>query len=430
MSVSERVKLPYRSLLEFIALLTAAAIAIAIASDGVAQTASVNVRELGPAQSVSSTTFGLILQIHAFADGRVLVNDGGARRLVLLNKSLGEESIVLDSAGGGANYYGPRATTIVRYSGDSALFVDGQSTSLLLISPAGKVSRTISPPKPSDLRWLSTSASGVDSRGLLVYRGGPPRTKKTPAIALTREELLRHDSIPIVRANFDTRVVDTVANLVLPADRIIDLFPANGKPGATVLHKPPMLFDEWCVTSDGLIAIVRGSTYRFELFDASNQQVVNAKLPFDWRAITEIEKKHYLDSAKAAFDSSVARRAAATTTIGRGGIGIELRSPTQAGLQDTHIWITPAEMPSYWPSIRQGSVSADLDGNVWILPASSSLASSGVLVYDVVNNKGVLTSRIRLPVGRVIAGFGRGGMVYTSLKQETGGWMLEARSIK
>ncbi|MEP6833014.1 MAG: hypothetical protein ABJB74_06450 [Gemmatimonas sp.] len=417
----------------FAAATVATAAFFAIAGECAAQASAIAVRELSPVQSVSAQPFGLILQIHAFPDGRVLVNDGGARRLLVLNKSLAVESVLLDSLSGEANFYGPRASPIIHYTGDSALFVDGPSLTLLVVAPDGKIARTISPPKPTDIRWMATSAAGVDARGNLLYRGGPPRAGVKPGVPITRAELLARDSIPIVRAGFESRVVDTVASLVLTTDRRLDSRTVNGKSETIVFHNPLLVYDEWAVTSDGNVAIVRGSTYQLEIFDQNNKQLVSAQIPFDWRAISDKEKQHILDSARAVLDSAAARAAAAGSrtveTNGVSGRGLTLRSPSSVP-PSTHLWVTPDEMPSYWPSIRQGAVTADLDGNVWILPATSNAASSGMLVYDVLNNKGALVYRVRLPAGRVVAGFGRGGVIYTSVKQATGGWTLERRTVQ
>ena len=68
-----------------------------------------------------------------------------------------------------------------------------------------------------------------------------------------------------------------------------------------------------------------------------------------------------------------------------------------------------SDMPDYRPAFRQGAARGDADGNLWI--RTSKMVNGGT-VYDVINNKGVLTDRVLLPPGRVIAGFGPGGEVY------------------
>ena len=82
------------------------------------------------------------------------------------------------------------------------------------------------------------------------------------------------------------------------------------------------------------------------------------------------------------------------------------------------------DLPDYYPPIRQGAALGDADGNVWILPATSAQSKAGELVYDVVNGRGTLTHRVRLPLGRSIAGFGRAGVVYLMSKEGVG-WRLE-----
>ncbi len=87
------------------------------------------------------------------------------------------------------------------------------------------------------------------------------------------------------------------------------------------------------------------------------------------------------------------------------------------------------EMPDYQPPIRSGAAKADLDGNLWILPTTSAQSKAGELVYDVVNSKGELFQRVRLPVGRSIAGFGHKGVVYLMYRDGTTGWFLERTRI-
>ena len=72
-------------------------------------------------------------------------------------------------------------------------------------------------------------------------------------------------------------------------------------------------------------------------------------------------------------------------------------------------FVTIDELPDYRPAFRQAAARGDADGNLWI---RTSKLSNGGPVYDVINNKGVLIDRVAIPPGRVIAGFGPGGMVY------------------
>jgi hypothetical protein len=83
----------------------------------------------------------------------------------------------------------------------------------------------------------------------------------------------------------------------------------------------------------------------------------------------------------------------------------------------------------YLPVISVSSTTADLDGNLWILPRTSTLSQKGELVYDVVNTKGELFERVRLPLGRAIAGFGKGGVVYLTSGNIANGFYLERTTL-
>jgi len=51
-------------------------------------------------------------------------------------------------------------------------------------------------------------------------------------------------------------------------------------------------------------------------------------------------------------------------------------------------------------------------------------------VDDVLNPKRGLFERVRLPVGRSVAGFGRGGVVYLQAGDRTNGFTLERVKIE
>ena len=121
---------------------------------------------------------------------------------------------------------------------------------------------------------------------------------------------------------------------------------------------------------------------------------------------------------------------------GGGGAGGPVMAFSSSGGPGGPQTITPKiefvplkEIPDYYPAIRAGATKADLDGNLWILPTTSAQAKAGELVYDVINNKGELFQRVRLPVGRSIAGFGRNGVVYLMYRDPATGWFLERTKI-
>ena len=60
---------------------------------------------------------------------------------------------------------------------------------------------------------------------------------------------------------------------------------------------------------------------------------------------------------------------------------------------------------------------------------TTSQSKNGELVYDVVNPKHGFVQRVRLPLGRSIAGFGKGGVVYLQVGDIRSGFFLERTTI-
>jgi len=93
------------------------------------------------------------------------------------------------------------------------------------------------------------------------------------------------------------------------------------------------------------------------------------------------------------------------------------------------VYVPLDSMPNYYPPIRSGAASADRDNNLWILPTTTTQSKNGELVYDVVNRKGELFERVRLPAGRSLAGFGVGGVVYLMWSDGDKGYYIERTHV-
>jgi hypothetical protein len=162
-----------RSLL---ALTLAASSALAQPSGPQAAGALPPVRTLGTKIASSTELLGAVSQARALPDGRVLVNDNLGRKVVLFDRTLQSYTVVADTTSATANAYSSRAAGLIAYRGDSSLFVDPQSLSMLVIDPRGQVTRVMSVPRPNEAGQLiggPNGTPGFDAQGRLVYRAPP-----------------------------------------------------------------------------------------------------------------------------------------------------------------------------------------------------------------------------------------------------------------
>ena len=83
--------------------------------------------------------------------------------------------------------------------------------------------------------------------------------------------------------------------------------------------------------------------------------------------------------------------------------------------------VSPADLPDYKPPFLANSTRADRDGNLWV-------RIQGGYVYDVIDRKGELVDRVRIPANRQIVGFGPGTVFLSS--RENGVTKLEVAKIR
>jgi hypothetical protein len=389
---------------------TLTAVVIAAAASAGAQT-PIPIRTIGPILASSTENVGRAITVRATSDGHVIVGAGARQRVYAFDSTLKTFTIVVDS-GTGTGIVPIRTTGVIPYLGDSTLLPDFGANALLVLDATGKQVRSMAPPRAQDLVFLGIPAAfgrpGFDAKGRLIYRTQLPpnlRPKPTPSgdqkIEMTP---VNPDSAPIVRGDFDTRRIDTLAWMKTPSQGRVAMEvkenPAGGPPSMTMhmMVNPFPMSDEWSLLSDGTIAIVRVHDYHIDWIDPDGSRRSSPKMPIDWRRYTDEERTQRVDSIKRVVDEQLKRQ---TSMMGPGGPQIKM-----------DVTVVPdSEFPSFWPPIQPGSVLSDLDGRLWILPATSTHAANG-LTYDVVNRSGELVERVQLPKDRVIAGFGPHNVLY------------------
>jgi hypothetical protein len=417
------------------------------------------IRPLGSIAAKSNEAFTNAVAIRALSDGRVLVNDPSKRRVLLFDSTLATFSIVADSTPATANAYSGRFANLIAFRGDSTLFVDPQSLSMLVIDPSGKIGRVMSVPRAEDAATIAGpigGAVGFDGTGRLVYRSfRPPRPMMSPDGHMTRPEM--PDTSPVVRVDLATRQLDTVGFIKTPRPNIQMSRDADGRMQMSMTMNPLPVIDEWAVLSDGSIAFVRGRDYHVDWVNPDGTRSSSPKMPFEWQRLTDEDKVAFIDSVKAARErmgaaggpqivvggAPVAAGSAApptgagdrvAVTIVQGGAppgGAAGGTPTRGSNQPApprFNFVSPSELPDYKPPFFAGSVRADADGNLWIRTIPTKAIPGGP-VYDVVNRQGGLVDRVQIPSGRTIVGFGAGGVVYLA-NRDGGTTYLEKAKVR
>jgi len=396
-----------------------------------AQTAApvIPVRQLGPALATSRDTMGVFVTIRALSDGRVLVNDVGHTRVMLLDSTFSRGRVVIDTVGGADASSPARAprhsVTLIRYPGDSTLYIDRAAQSVLVLDQSGRVARVMALPRPQDIPYLAGGGEGgqpeIDAKGRLVYHGvyRPQLRPQDPNIRVPINISLQRDSAPIVRADFDTRTIDTLMALKLNLGALFDRVESDGQGNVTLHYHVSVedADDQWAMLSDGTVAVVSVQDYHVEFLDQDGTRRSGPKMPFDWKRIDDARKQFLIDSLKPSLDSI------------NDAPGRTLNTPDgPRQLRSRYAFRPKDKMADYEQPITTGAVKADLNARLWIVPHTSASAQGGVL-YDVVNRQGQLAERVQFPKNHALVGFGPKGEVYV-LRIEGKNGFLERRKVR
>lgn len=441
-----------------------------------------DVRPLAPILARTTEPMGAVSTVAPLPGGRVLVNDILGRRVVMFDSTLALLGVVADSTSATGNAYGARGGGLLSYWGDSALFVDPASLTMMAITPAGTLAGVKAVPRANEISLLvggPNGRPGFDPQGRMIYRG----VARGPAPAANARPTMGNfvmpqqpDSAPVVRVDPATRKLDTLAMFKIPK---IDINVSQGNDGRisvqTKVHPMPTT-DDWALLSDGTIAIVRGHDFHVDWVDADKRMTSSAKIPFEWQRLSDEDKEMIVDSARTAMEkqreeaqrmlgsaggpaafmagggaermmaggafgvfsegmgpparggapapapaAAPATGAARADTAARGG-----RVPGGlAGFQIPPINIVPAnELPDYRPPFGLQSALGDLEGNLWVR-TTAPVGDAGP-IYFVIDRQNDVVARIQAPQGRIIVGFGKTGIVFLAFRDAEGHSYMES----
>jgi hypothetical protein len=370
------------------------------------------VRQLSDLRASDTTILMGVASARPLPNGGVIVNDATKRQLVVFDSSLQKHTVIADTSTNSPNSYGLRGAFggLIPYVGDSSLFIDTESAAFLVIDEHGRFARVMAPTRPNDLFYISSGGyglAGFDPKGRMIYRTmrrNPSNFSFDPNLPIGKPVVTTlPDSAPLLRSDFDKRTVDTIGMIRIAVQKQAMTRLQNGGIMNSVVFNPLPSSDEWTLMPDGTIAIVRGHDYHVDWLSPDGKLTSSPRMPFEWKRITLEEKQQLVDSVRKSFAEREAKLPPPPPPIPGQPVFPRMTITT----------VEPVDLPDYYPPVRSGQVRADPEGNIWILPSTSSDAKGGLL-YDVVNRSGEVFERVQLPKGRTLVGFGKHGVIYMS----------------
>jgi hypothetical protein len=456
------------------------------------------IQRIETASAVSTELLGAITSVRELPDGRVLLNDGTRRRLLIMDTTLNTVEIVLDSLSEIANAYGIRAGALIPARGDTTFFVDPASLAIVVIDEHGRIVRVRSVWRAEHVTYVTSAIgsfgyAGADAHGRIVYRiAARPAPPAVPPPAGVPYFPPQPDSAFLVAVDLDTRRLDTLTAIAIPKrNQTVRQMPQGGY-SIDVMVNPMPAEDQWAIRPDGTLAIARWRDYRVDFLDTRDGTWRSSqKLPYEWQRLTDEDKQRIVDSTRVAqqrqrenswimtliqWVNQYNQQYPPNLEVPDGftpfmGLPRDWLLPPGVKLPENYIYacppgeqppaptptaagappmpsclpapifpmagpnqtppmptirpvtvIPPDELPDYKPPIPTsptGAIRADFEGNLWIRAVPPKPIPGGI-VYDVVNAAGELVNRIQLPPGYTLLGFGRGKIVFLSMRDPKG----------
>jgi hypothetical protein len=364
----------------------AASPSLALAQDEppAGQTVGPPIQRITTASALSTEPLGNITSVRELPDGRILLNDGTRRRLLLMDTTLNLVEVVLDSLSEISNTYGTRPGALIPFRADTVLFIDPASYAIVVLDPAGKIVRVRSVWRVQDITYISSSTGTygfprADAQGRIVYR--IPARPPTPVVISSDMPYYpqQPDSAFVVAVDLESRMLDTLGAIRIPVTRIE--MRRTGGGGFTIesVMNPLPSSDGWAILPDGRVAFVRARDYRIDYLNPDGSWTSSEKLPYDWQRLTDEDKDRLVDSVR-----TVQQRSA-------------LNTYTSAVIR----WVN--QYAQDWPpgfTVPEGYTLTPGFGRDWILPPGLSFPENYIYACP----PGVEPEMTALPIAVALAG--------------------------
>ena len=371
------------------------AIALLLGSGLPSPTRAQTVRTLTKADAEIAEPFTNVGGVRELKDGRLVVIDARDKIVQLVDFKKGTGTKVGREGSGPGEYALPMR--LVPLPGDSSGVYDMLNSRLLVVLPNGKPGNFIvtesagSPGGPGGgtMRIGGSAPRFADARGRLYWTGQPfsggPRDDGPPKSA---------DSVPVIRYDRATKKLDSLGFVRLAKSNVQTSGSQGNMQVRIGVANPFSPRDEWTVTPDGRVAILRSPEYRVDWYGPNGKSSA-APIPYDKIRVNEKHKARWRESRKAQVSLMV--------SMDNGQRSVR-SGPPPADAPD------PGNWPDVLPPFLENSVLPAPNGMIWV--ARTRDANDETPNYDVIDATGKVAMRVELPVKTRLVGVGN-GVIYT-----------------
>ena len=334
-------------------------------------------------------TFDQLNSVMELRDGRVLATDFAGPTVQLVDFTRGTLT-PLGRKGAGPNEYMMPDRPLAS-AGDTILVPDVGQNRFLRVTGDGRVAGSFAFPASAA---MSGQFHGADRQGRLYYLGS--RYGEERGVGQRRAKSIDaafagvSDSAPLLRWDRARNRIDTLARLHLAP---LAKPGTGGAAGHQIIMSRPQPFgaeDDWAVTPDGRVAILRAADYHVDWITPDGKRMASPANPFRREPVTRADKDRILKPAQAMLS---------------GGAKFTVAAPKESDFA--------------WPDAKPPFVAhftlVTPEGRIWV---QRSVAEGADPLYDELDERGRVARHYVLPKGARVVGFGKGSVYVTHADED------------
>ncbi|MEK7379851.1 MAG: hypothetical protein AAB075_02430 [Gemmatimonadota bacterium] len=342
---------------------------------------------LAKADATFPVEFSSITGLLELPDGRVLMTDGIDQTLLRINLTTRKADTLGRVGQGPGEYKLPDA--VFSLAGGRVLLTDLGNGRLSIFDGSGKYLESMPIARGAPGAGMTmVLPRATDAQGRIYFEARPMGMESGPP-----------DSAFVVRFDPKRSTFDTLTKVGLPAVKVSTSGTANNR-NVQMRALPLAAADAWNVAPDGRVAVARAVNYRLEWVVPGGRTVSGPANPARPVPVKDPDKKEWMAERANGLGIAVSNEnGRMSVTFRRGG----MRMGGQQDEMDSYQW------PASKPAFVTGGVWTSPEGDAWV---ERSVAAGVGRRFDVFGADGKAKRQVVLPVGRRLAGLGKGGVVY------------------